>query len=90
MNWKILHVKDTDWSNQVGSEIDSEVKIFDIFCIPVQWALFQRASFIFSTIRSNSCLAKENFIILRTSIQHAKAFDNNTCHILSQFNSAVK
>ena len=31
INRKILHVKDTDRSNQVGSEIDSEVKIFDIF-----------------------------------------------------------
>ena len=31
MNWKILHVRDTDWSNRVGSDIDSEVKIFDIF-----------------------------------------------------------
>ena len=31
INRKILHIKDTDRSNQVGSEIDSEVKIFDIF-----------------------------------------------------------
>ena len=30
-NRKILHVKDTDRTNQTGSEIDSEVKIFDIF-----------------------------------------------------------
>ena len=31
LNRKILHVKDTDRSNQADSEIDSEVKIFDIF-----------------------------------------------------------
>ena len=31
LNSKILHVKDTDWSNRAVSEIDSEVKIFDIF-----------------------------------------------------------
>ena len=29
--WKILHVKDTDGSNRVDSEIDCGVKIFDIF-----------------------------------------------------------
>ena len=34
MNWKIIYVKDTDWSNRVGSEIDSEVKIFDILAFP--------------------------------------------------------
>ena len=28
---KILHVKDTDGSNRVDSEIDCGVKIFDIF-----------------------------------------------------------
>ena len=31
INRNILHVKDTDRSNQADSEIDSEVKIFDIF-----------------------------------------------------------
>ena len=31
MNWKFFHVKDSDWSNRVGFEIDSGVKIFDIF-----------------------------------------------------------
>ena len=31
MIWKILHVKDTDGSNRVDSEIDCGVKIFDIF-----------------------------------------------------------
>ena len=31
LNSKILHVKDTDRSNQANTEIDSEVQIFDIF-----------------------------------------------------------
>ena len=31
LNGKILHVKDTDRSNRAVSEIDSEVKNFDIF-----------------------------------------------------------
>ena len=31
LNWKILHVKDTDRSNQAGSEIDSKDTISDIF-----------------------------------------------------------
>ena len=31
LNCKILHVKDTDRSNRAIFEIDSEVKIFDIF-----------------------------------------------------------
>ena len=31
MIWKILHVKDTDGSNRVDSEIDCGVKIFDNF-----------------------------------------------------------
>ena len=35
INRKILHVKDTNRSNQAGSEIDSEVKIFDIFSLSV-------------------------------------------------------
>ena len=31
---KILHVKDTDGSNRVLSEIDSKVKIFDFLAFP--------------------------------------------------------
>ena len=31
INRKILHVKDTDRSNQANSKIDSGIKIFDIF-----------------------------------------------------------
>ena len=31
MNWKSFYVKDIDWLDGAVSEIDSEVKIFDIF-----------------------------------------------------------
>ena len=47
LNRKILHVKNTDRSNQAGSEIDSKVKFFDIFGHSRLLNPVQRASFIF-------------------------------------------
>ena len=66
MNWKILHVKETDWSNRVGSEIDSEVKIFDIFGLPVHLAILQRASFIFPSPNKTFRTPWSNFEIFLT------------------------
>ena len=59
MNWKILHVKGSDWSNQAVSEIDSEVKIFVFFehsrpMDGVHSVLLQLASSIFPSPKRTS------------------------------------